>query len=165
MKILNLKDPVYDFKLNLVVECDYDEFRKLVLDNDQYDCGDFADETVGMYVPIEDKNVYYMYIRDMDIPIIAHEILHMVFDMLTSKGLSLSDSSEEAYTYSFEYWMRLILTKIMPNIVSQKMSRPVKPILYGDISDLSCTNNSAYKHSSTYCPDSLIYSGSAHCLY
>ena len=113
MMIYNLKDPIYDYKLNLIADCDYEEFRQFILDADSFDCGGFRDKTVGMYVPIRDKNVYYLYIKDANrLPVLAHEVLHMIFDMLESKGLSLCDESEEAYTYSFEFWLALVLSKL-----------------------------------------------------
>lgn len=113
MQIRHLKDPVYDYKLNLITNCDYGEFRQFILDADSFDCGSSRGKTVGMYVPIQEKNVYYLYIKDTDnIPVLAHEVLHMIFDMLESKGLSLCDESEEAYTYSFEFWLTLVLSKL-----------------------------------------------------
>lgn len=112
MKIHHLKDPIYDFKLNLVSDCSYSDFRQLVLDNDSYECGQYRDKTIGMYVPIQETNTYYLFIQSVEnIPLIAHEVLHMIFDMLESKGLELNSGSEEAYTYSFEYWMGTVLSK------------------------------------------------------
>ena len=113
MRICNLKDPIYDFKLNLVCQCTYEEFRQFVLERDSYECGQYRDNTIGMYVPIEQKNVYYLFIPDAkNVPVIAHETLHLVLDILNSKGLELNKGSEEAYTYSFEFWIRLILSKL-----------------------------------------------------
>jgi len=113
MEIKHLKDPVYNFKLNLVTNCSYKDFVKFLLENEKYNIEDYADGTIGMYVPIADKDVYFLYIKDTkNIPVIAHEILHLVFDMLKTKGISMDESSEEAYTYSFEYWLNLVLSKL-----------------------------------------------------
>lgn len=113
MKIYNLKDPMYDFKINLISGCNYEEFREFVEDRDNFSCGIYTNKTTGMYVPIPSRDVYYLFISNTrDTPLIMHEILHMVFDLLDSKGIQLCKESEEAYTYCFEFWVKTILSKL-----------------------------------------------------
>lgn len=45
--------------------------------------------------------------------ILSHEILHATFELLKSRGLSLSDESEEAYTYLMDFYIRNLYKNLL----------------------------------------------------
>lgn len=47
-----------------------------------------------------------------DVSVIAHEAFHATYWILKRKGLSLDESSEEAYTYFLEWLVREITSRI-----------------------------------------------------
>lgn len=50
--------------------------------------------------------------RVAGVPVLAHEILHAVQYVLDGKGLSLSDQTDEAYTYYLEFLLREAMTRL-----------------------------------------------------
>lgn len=48
------------------------------------------------------------------VPILAHEALHAVWDVLGRKGLYLSNESEEAFTYYLEWMLREAERRMFP---------------------------------------------------
>ena len=47
-----------------------------------------------------------------DVPVINHELLHATLNTMRYSGVSLSDSSEEAYAYQFQYYSNQFYNKI-----------------------------------------------------
>lgn len=47
-----------------------------------------------------------------DVPIINHELLHATINTMRYSGVSLSDSSEEAYAYQLQYYSNQFYNKI-----------------------------------------------------
>lgn len=52
-----------------------------------------------------------------DIPVIAHELLHVVFHILGGVNMTHAFESEEAYTYLFEYLLDQYAKKVKINFV------------------------------------------------
>jgi hypothetical protein len=50
--------------------------------------------------------------RKAGLPVLAHELFHAVADVLDSRGLILSDTTDEAYCYYMEWLMRESLRRL-----------------------------------------------------
>lgn len=55
--------------------------------------------------------VFIVLKEDYTQDVVVHELLHAVFYILSTRGLSLEDASEEAYTYLMGYLMKQFLIK------------------------------------------------------
>jgi hypothetical protein len=44
-----------------------------------------------------------------DVPVLVHELMHVVFAVLANRGLKPVDDAEEAYTYTLECLLRQVL--------------------------------------------------------
>ena len=45
---------------------------------------------------------FFVWVESPQIPLLAHELLHLTFWVLGDRGLSVTDESDEAFTYWFE---------------------------------------------------------------
>ena len=62
----------------------------------------FFDDATGLFIIINNKR--YVFLEDtLDTNTVIHEILHATINILTEKGVRLTDSSEEAYCYLHGY--------------------------------------------------------------
>lgn len=60
----------------------------------------------GILIIIVKRNV-------LAVPLIAHEVIHAVNNILKKKGLTYSDSSEEAFTYLSDYLIGKIIKSLL----------------------------------------------------
>ena len=113
MKQYRLQDPVYGRKLNLFTGGTFKEYQEIVEHYTGEKQPHYYDETEGIYSYFPEKDLYFMWVKDnKNIPLIGHEVMHLVFGMLDSKGIKYCAESEEAFTYSLQYWLRIILDKL-----------------------------------------------------
>ena len=66
--------------------------------------------TQGMAIKEYNSNVF-------DIAVVAHEIGHMVFDLMKEAGIPISKENDETFLYLHSYWLR----KILDFIVTRKL--------------------------------------------
>lgn len=74
---------------------------------------EFGKDANGAFIQYTDNEgvlIKVLWVRNLkDIPTLAHEILHLVFNVLTEKGLEYNLGSEESYTYLMGFIMDQIL--------------------------------------------------------
>ena len=117
MKCFKLKDPVYDTSTWFVYNCTKEElnewcskkFKVSIIEDDEK-------LTEGICREINCKNgtAYIMWVRSVretiySMGVIAHELFHLVMLIMCHIGLEISEDSEEAYAYYYEYLFKLIL--------------------------------------------------------
>lgn len=115
-----LFEPIYRFNVALLC-CPADEAKKRIrrvlpedtaaeLDSclDDLAC---AGRFMGTRHPTTGLIATFWISPSADVPVIAHEVLHATFWVLKEKGLTLDDSSEEAYTYFIEWLTREIVKR------------------------------------------------------
>jgi hypothetical protein len=116
-RIINIEPSTFD--MPVVVLITEDTLRALEYVQQNYDTSvnitDF--DARGVTFPIKDGNQPIIWIPHMDgsaedISIINHELLHANFSILNWAGVSLCDSSEEAYTYNYQFLTKQFYGKI-----------------------------------------------------
>ncbi len=102
IKAYNLHIPIWNYRYNLIIEKDEKKVNKFLGEDF------FNSDTNGAFIKNQEYNIIWL--RDLkNIPTIAHEVLHMVFDVANSKGLEYSLGSEESYTYLIAFIIDQIL--------------------------------------------------------
>lgn len=92
--------------------------RKLVGNVDVKEImGNIEKDDVGRMIGVKETGLTCVWVKDnpwmvSGIGILCHELLHAVIWIMNRKGLELADSSEEAYTYLYEYLIEEVLTKV-----------------------------------------------------
>ena len=111
-------DPIYRIEISIIV-CDLDELRAYMhrrFPDFNHD-GSFERVSLGKSIKLISNLGWTDYAiwlpqwseSDGDISALLHESLHVTADALRQKGLTLSEASEEAYTYYQEYIFRTCL--------------------------------------------------------
>jgi hypothetical protein len=54
--------------------------------------------------------------RKAGIPVLAHELVHVLSYVFDARGMTLSDHTDEAYAYYMEWLMREILARLDPPV-------------------------------------------------
>lgn len=110
----NFTVPVWNVMYNVIVCPDTSLIKtkwvKSLLEDDlkvtDYDKGIYA-----YRVNSDSSTNYIIFLKDLDnVPTIAHEAMHFVFDILEQKGVTYSKDSEESYTYLLGYVVGQILS-------------------------------------------------------
>ena len=99
-------------KLNLFVGGSFKDYQNMLKHYTGTEQEHYDDETEGIYSYFPEQELYFMWVKDdKNIAILAHEILHLVFELLHRKGITYCSESEEAFTYDFQWWLETILAK------------------------------------------------------
>ena len=113
MKIFHLNDPIYHSRIVLIHDTTYEEIVSFTKKK-------YAAETSGLGVikgfdgccyaikaPSGEIIYFIVFFRKLnfkrDSDLIVHEILHLALKILRRINLSLTEESEEAYCYFFQY--------------------------------------------------------------
>lgn len=103
INIHHLHIPVWNYDYNLIINDD----ENLV--NDFLGEPAFDKYTNGSFIE-RDGTYFILWLRDLsDMSTLSHEVLHLVFHVMRSKGVELSTSSEESYTYLMGFVVDQIL--------------------------------------------------------
>jgi hypothetical protein len=110
MKKQFIKEPVYESYFYLVWDCSVEKLREWVekrfgWELDIVECH----QHLGKLITIESEgNIdWVLWInKKTNYESLSHELLHLTFNTMKRAGVTLSDDSEEAFTYLFGYYMR-----------------------------------------------------------
>lgn len=119
---LIIKIPIYNFKFKLVL---VEEVREYIIENKVYDyCSEWYKVLVIDYTESElDYDCLVVFsLEGIKGNILSHEAFHIACLTLKTRGVKLSDESEEAYAYLVDYLYKVLLT----NLIKLKQER------YGD---------------------------------
>lgn len=109
--IKHIFDPIYRQNYWYICTPTHAEFRKIVL-KAGIKIEEKHNTDGGMYVYEQTKGqVIVLWTKNKTADLLAHEIMHAVSYCLRRKGLPLTDDSEEAYCYLFQYLMKEIKEK------------------------------------------------------
>ena len=116
-RIIQIEGSTFDMPLYVIItECKSKALQYVKEHNDSTaKIEDF--EARGVTFPINNGKPPIIWIPHMDgsaedISIINHELLHANFSILDWAGVSLSDSSEEAFTYNYQFITKQFYGKI-----------------------------------------------------
>ena len=131
MKKILLKDNIYRSNPILLVGGDLIELQKYI--NKRHKDGIIIDlgkrrkvlignkHTGGKAFTVEgvDYDYFYAWIKKFDwtvndLSMIAHELLHLTYEVLTQRGIGYSKKSEETIAYFFEEMFNQALRKLNP---------------------------------------------------
>lgn len=69
----------------------------------------------------DQRNVFVIWIKkSRDIPTIAHEITHLVFEVFKERGIPNSYQNQESFAYYHAYWMEQIITSERKTVFKKK---------------------------------------------
>ena len=116
----NIMEPVFNNAISCYLGYSWQEVLKEV-EKHQSDllpelkkCTDM-DITPGLYLEASKPNgdrFKILFARDIDLPLIAHELVHACIRSHRYRGLELNEGSEEAYAYYYEFMWREILSNL-----------------------------------------------------
>lgn len=93
---------VWDCKITDIPTIFWDEFEELCKWN-----------AIARYMTIDAGRSNIIRVSDInDIPVLSHELLHLVFQLAVAKGITYSEEWEERYTYMFEFYLRSVMDRI-----------------------------------------------------
>lgn len=112
MKVYSLKDPLFLRSIKVLVggdESTLNEYLKrrfgedVKMMNKGEECEDegvqLSNDGMEFYVEDEDQQYFFVWLSKPTIDNVHHEIHHLTLDVLHNAGVTLSDDSEEVYTY------------------------------------------------------------------
>lgn len=122
LKIYEIKEPIYDFTLLILIcpEKDFIEYCHKLGEKDIEEDG-----AKGCYIRIGDKNkrakarIIHLVVKK-DLNTLAHELLHLIFEILPNRAIKLIENrdgeyitdTQEAYCYLFEYLFSEVRKKL-----------------------------------------------------
>ena len=116
-RIITIEPSTFDMPVLVVITEDISKALKFVKENNDSTAKIEDFEARAITFPINDGKPPVIWIPHMDgspedISIINHELLHANFSILSWAGVSLSDSSEEAFTYNYQFLTKQFYGKI-----------------------------------------------------
>jgi len=116
-RIINIEPSTFDMPVVVIISQDTNMALKYVRENNDTSARLVDFEARAVTFPINDGKPPIIWIPHMDwsaedISIINHELLHANFSILAWAGVSLSDSSEEAFTYNYQFLTKQFYGKI-----------------------------------------------------
>ena len=106
----------YPITIEVIINPDIEAAAEYVKDNldSTITACDF-DGAAGLTFDFQDGKPGIIWLESAHDPgIVNHELLHATINTMRHSGLSLSDSSEEAYTYQLQYLTTQFYNKIKP---------------------------------------------------
>lgn len=75
-----------------------------------WDC-DIEKDNCGKFMIYETKktSIFWIWTKERDITVLAHELMHCVFYTLKNRPLPLTNDSQELYSYMLEWLFKRIL--------------------------------------------------------
>ena len=116
-RIITIEPSTFDMPIFVIITEDTSKALEFVKNNNNSDATIEDFDARAITFPINDGKPPIIWIPHMDgsaedISIINHELLHANFSILSWAGVSLSDSSEEAYTYNYQFITKEFYGKI-----------------------------------------------------
>lgn len=115
--VFRVLNPLYDIDSYVIITPDHDSALALVrkFTDSSASSGSFND--VGGIVFVSPTNSPSLWIpviprTSQDFAILNHEIFHLVFFIMKSRGIPLAESSNEAYAYMVSYYTYVIYSTI-----------------------------------------------------
>jgi hypothetical protein len=115
--IITIEPSIFDMPVIVIITQDTHKALRYVQENNDTSAKITDFEARGVTFPINDGRPPIIWIPHMDkspedISIINHELLHANFSILAWASVPLCDSSEEAYTYNYQYLTKQFYGKI-----------------------------------------------------
>lgn len=108
-----IEDPVLKFKLNFLFGSTEKDFLDFVNQFNQEEVPLSGLGNANGMVVYDAKNDYnYLWLKTKDVNVLAHETLHLVFQIFNHKGIEYSSEGEEFFAYYYEWWFREIRKKL-----------------------------------------------------
>ena len=106
----------YPMTIEVIINPDVEIAAEYVKDNlDSTITACEFDGAAGLTFDFQDGKPGLIWLSDINDPgIINHELLHATVNLMRYSGVSLSDSSEEAYAYQLQYLTNQFYNKIKP---------------------------------------------------
>lgn len=120
MKRVLIVDSIYETDFWLIWDCQKSEADKFI--EKKYrntKVSIIPDDYVDAATIMTDENVYALWIKNRNFAkypsfAIDHELVHVVTGVFRIVGMSLKQSTEEAYAYYFQYLKRKIWKELFP---------------------------------------------------
>lgn len=98
MRTFKLEDPLYGAEITLAIGGTLQDLSKLTGEKDlQEECHGYCIRQNESY-----DGAFFVWVESPAMPLLCHELMHLTFWVLGDRGMTVSDESEEAYTYWFE---------------------------------------------------------------
>jgi len=116
-RVITIEPSTFDIEVVVLITHDTAKALKYVQENNDSTAKMEDFDARAVTFPINDGKPPIIWLPHMngspeDISIANHELLHANFSILSWAGLSLSDSSEEAYTYNYQFLTKQFYEKI-----------------------------------------------------
>jgi hypothetical protein len=116
-RIIQIDPSTFDMPVSVIITQDTAKALKYVQKNNDPSATLADFEARAVTFQINDGKPPIIWIPHMDgsaddVSIINHELLHANFSILAWAGVSLSDSSEEAFTYNYQFLTKQFYGKI-----------------------------------------------------
>jgi hypothetical protein len=116
-RIIDIDGSTFDMPVEVIITEDTAKALKYVQENNDSTAKLEDFRARGVTFPINDGRPPIIWIPHMDnspedISIINHELLHANFSILSWAGVYLCDSSEEVYTYNYQFLTKQFYGKI-----------------------------------------------------
>lgn len=116
-KIIHIEGSTFDMPLDVIITEDKKMALEYVKLNNDSTCQISDFDARGVTFPINDGRPPIIWLPTMDgsvedISIANHELLHANFSILSWAGVYLSDSTEEVYTYNYQFLTKQFYDKL-----------------------------------------------------
>jgi hypothetical protein len=107
-KLFTITDPIYKNVFGVFVGYSWLELRSYIKENQPHllEKIDKDKPGIGLYQDFDEKDgskSRIIWLETADKSVMVHEIFHAMSHSLRQRGMKLSDESEEAWAYYFEY--------------------------------------------------------------
>ena len=126
---IKFKEELYNSELILMIDCDKEEVLKKINRKFPEDPLTIAHRADGCYFRYGNQS--YIWVACMDysttaLSVLAHEVFHYTIDVLYSRGVVLTTSSDEAYAYFYQFAYQELLEGIMNKVEQPKAKKKKK---------------------------------------
>lgn len=108
MKIKFISNPIFCENLEVCYTEDFKEMNKQIKKYKIYDLvWDF--ESSAMYVRSEKLNMSFILLTDTQPNTIAHEVVHLVFNLLQRTWIPITSENDEVFAHLVDFYVREII--------------------------------------------------------
>ena len=116
-RIIHIEGSTFDMPVEIIITEDKNKALKYVRENNDNTCQISDFDARAVTFPINDGRPPIIWIPHMngsseDLSIAHHELLHANFSILSWAGVYLSDSTEEVYTYNYQFLTKQFYDKL-----------------------------------------------------
>lgn len=117
MKSKLLKNSVFHFNVELMYSTNRDKLKKamkLHMKPEDYQAYGFEDSIDAFFYYHSDLDMWFLFLNNNEIPVLAHEVLHIITRLCHSRWIPIRLENDEVMAYLMSWYMRELWLFLYP---------------------------------------------------